>query len=90
MTNTEETVARALWEVQRSDHERGDIVYEVWSVTPCAFLFGIHDDLTPNAKAIAESIVREHNRAPEAIPAPPPQDNAHVAPGCERFPEIGS
>ena len=58
------------WEVQRVDHERGDIVYEVWSVTPCAFLFGIHDDLTPNAKAIAESIVADHNRRP-AIAAMP-------------------
>ena len=89
MTNTAEAVALLPWEVQRVDHERGNIVYEVWSVTPYAFLFGIHDDLTPNAKAIAEIIVREHNRAPEAIPAPPPQDNAHVAPGCERFPETG-
>ena len=76
------------WEVQRVDHDNGQIVYEVWSVKPYAFLFGIHDDLTPNAKAIAEGIVADHNRAP-VPPAPPPQDNAHVAPGCERFPETG-
>jgi hypothetical protein len=49
------------WEVLRVDHDGGQIVYEVWSLKPYEFLFGIHDDLTPNAKAIAEEIVASHN-----------------------------
>lgn len=60
----------ALWELQRVDHDGSQIVYEVWSVEPYAFLFGIHDDLTPDAKAIATSIVAEHNC--RLVPTPSP------------------
>lgn len=66
----------ALWEVQRVDHDGGQIVYEVWSVEPYAFLFGIHDDLTHKAKAIATSIVAEHNC--RLVPTPSPTGTEEV------------
>lgn len=58
-----------VWEVVRQDFCDGRIAYEVWSVEPYAFLFAIYEDLTPAAKQIAESIVRDHNAAPDLLEA---------------------
>lgn len=49
------------WRVLRSDQNDGTIDWEVYSVTPHVYLFGINDGDFSNAKQVVEKIVRKMN-----------------------------
>lgn len=59
MSDSFKEISAAKWAVERQDRSDGEIVYEIWTANGRQRIARVDED---HAKALAELIVKEHNR----------------------------